>query len=107
MTSETLAKSVASERGSAARAALLLLLTVGLVLGLYWAVGLATMEGKKRAQAQNSGHDYESYEPNEEDYDYLDDDDFEDPDEEYDEELLEEENEEIEYEDEHSRKNTS
>lgn len=87
MTSETLAKSLESGRRSGLRLGLYFLLGLVLVgLGMYWVRHLVTQpveEGlEDKAEDYDAGH-----EPTEEDYDYMDDDDFVDPE---DEDLLEE-----------------
>ena len=102
MTSETLAKSLESERRSSKQAIVLFLLVVMIGLGLYWVVGLVSTKVEE-PERHTDHHDDEMYEPTDDDYDYLDDDDFIEPEEEdYDEDLLEEVNEEIDYDEEKS-----
>ena len=89
MTSETLAKSLESERKSGQSSAICIILVVLIVFGIYWfAVRASTQEAEKQTD-----HDEDGYHPTEEDYEYMDDDDFDDEDdlddEDYD--LLEEE----------------
>jgi len=90
MTSETLAKSLESERKSGQGTAIAIILVVLVIFGVYWfAVRASTQEdAEKQIDPDEDGHH-----PTEEDYEYMDDDDFDDEDdiddEDYD--LLEEE----------------
>ena len=89
MTSETLAKSLESERKSGQSTAISIILIVLIVFGVYWFAVRASTQAEK----QTDEHDEDGYHPTEEDYEYMDDDDFDDEDdiddEDYD--LLEEE----------------
>ena len=89
MTSETLAKSLESERKSGQSTAISIILVVLIIFGVYWfAFRASTQEAEKQTDPDEDG-----YHPTEEDYEYMDDDDFDDEDdlddEDYD--LLEEE----------------
>ena len=89
MTSETLAKSLESERKSGRSTAISIILVVLIIFGVYWfAFRASTQEAEKQTDPDEDG-----YHPTEEDYEYMDDDDFDDEDdlddEDYD--LLEEE----------------
>merc|ERR1712088_275462 len=75
-TSETLAKSLESERKSGQSTAIFIILVVLLIFGVYWfAVRASTQEAEKQTDADEDG-----YHPTEEDYEYMDDDDFDDED---------------------------
>ena len=86
MTSETLAKSLESDRKSGQGVAILVLVLV-IVLGVYWFAVRSSHQGDPEKEAEE---DVDGYQPTEEDYEYMDDDFDEDDldDEDYD--LLEE-----------------
>merc|ERR1712038_2137555 len=91
MTSETLAKSLESDRKSEQGVAILVLVLV-IVLGVYWLTVWSSHQGDPEKEAEE---DVDGYHPTEEDYEYMDDDDFDEDDlddEDYD--LLEESDEE-------------
>jgi len=91
MTSETLAKSLESERKSGQSTAISIILILLIVFGVYWFAVRASTQAD--AEKHTDEHDEDGYHPTEEDYEYMDDDDFDDEDdiddEDYD--LLEEE----------------
>ena len=77
MTSETLAKSLESDRKSGQGVAILVLVLV-IVLGVYWFTVRSSHQGgdpEKEAE-----EDVDGYHPTEEDYEYMDDDDFDEDD---------------------------
>merc|ERR1712013_42741 len=77
MTSETLAKSLESDRKSGQGVAILVLVLV-IVLGVYWfAVRSSHQVGDPEKEAEE---DVDGCHPTEEDYEYMDDDDFDEDD---------------------------
>ena len=76
MTSETLAKSLESDRKSGQGVAILVLVLV-IVLGVYWFAVRASHQGDPEKEAEE---DVDGYHPTEEDYEYMDDDDFDEDD---------------------------
>ena len=77
MTSETLAKSLETERKSGQSTAVSIILVVLIIFGVYWfAVRASTQEVAEK----QTDHDEDGYHPTEEDYEYMDDDDFDDED---------------------------
>ena len=90
MTSETLAKSLETERKSGQGTAITIILIVLIVFGVYWFAVRASAQQEE--PEKQTDPDEDGYHPTEEDYEYMDDDDFDEEDlddEDYD--LLEEE----------------
>ena len=78
MTSETLAKSLESDRKSGQGVAILVLVLV-IVLGVYW-FAVRSSHHHQGDPEKEAEEDVDGYHPTEEDYEYMDDDDFDEDD---------------------------
>ena len=78
MTSETLAKSLETERKSGQGTAITIILIVLIVFGVYWFAVRASAQQEE--PEKQTDPDEDGYHPTEEDYEYMDDDDFDEED---------------------------